>query len=722
MLIIRFTILTFIFSISPRFLLAQRVGAWRDHFAYTKGIDVVVLPKHFLCATSDGLIFVDEELTTISKVNGLSDVGLSAMMYNASLGTIIVGYESGLIDVLSSANPDKIIAQNNNFTITAWKNSNKYGSKKIHKFLQVGHKIYAATASCILELDGREVTADFSIDEQSDTLAVFDLVLYKDFLVAATHKGLYVVHKDNPQLYYYKIWEKRLPNTHVISLAVYEDKLYALQSNGNLLVTTDLLNFAQQKIYSQALSLSLAEGDLWLATATALHNVFSPKKTLTTYSGITKFSPFRIVSRGNQRLIADKLLGGVFVNANTRFSALLPNGMLQNDIDFVTQQGGVILGTTSNSLSLLPQQGKWRSIVDNLREVNASIINPNNQNQFFLSTSSGVAQVSNQTLEGLYLNNQNVQAMAFSSSNYLFAFSSQSTTPVNIRSANGDWESLLIDNLQYQNLGNCVFNEELFVGIANKNRIYVYNLKDKIAKVFSVQLNTGENFMNTNILSISTDRNGELWVGTEEGVVVYPYINPNLSDTPTAIRVRVPTEIDGYASYLLMYEKVTAIAVDGGNRKWFGTNNAGVFLQSDDGVEQIYAFSEHNSPLPSNKILSITINSETGEVLFATDKGMVGYYSDAVEGRNNFNEAKVYPNPARPNMNEVTITNLMENSSLRITDVGGNLVFFGIANGGSITWDLRSLTGKRVATGIYLIFLSDKSANKGKVLKLLVVN
>ncbi|MGL5914175.1 MAG: T9SS type A sorting domain-containing protein, partial [Bacteroidales bacterium] len=175
-------------------------------------------------------------------------------------------------------------------------------------------------------------------------------------------------------------------------------------------------------------------------------------------------------------------------------------------------------------------------------------------------------------------------------------------------------------------------------------------------------------------------------------------------------------------SYLLMYEQVTAIAIDGGNRKWFGTRSAGVFLQSDDGTEQLQTFNANNSALPSNNIFSIAVNGATGEVLFATDKGIVGYYSDAIEGRTNFDEAKVYPNPARPNMYEVTITNLMENASVRITDVSGNLVFFGTANGGTITWDLQSLTGRRVATGVYLIFLADEAAKKGKVLKLLVVN
>ncbi|MGL4908472.1 MAG: two-component regulator propeller domain-containing protein [Bacteroidales bacterium] len=721
-MLVRIIVFIIITITTQHSLLAQKTGAWRDHFAYTQGIDALALPKHLLSATTDGLIFIDGEITTISKVNGLSDVSLSAVLYNAEATQIIVGYQNGTIDILQSAKPEKIASQNNTHSITAWKNSSKYGNKPIHKFVKAGRKIYAATASCVLELDGNEISSDFSLDEHGDTLAVLDITLYQNHLVAATRKGLYMVHKDNPQLYYYKTWERQLVNTHIISLAIYKDKLYALQANGTLLVSDNLQNFTQQAYYNQPLALSVAADELWLSSSTALHNVFNPSKTLKQYAGQTQFAPLRIVSRGAQLLIADQQLGGVFISANGNFNSLLPNGNLAHSITSITQSEGKILATSANTLSVLPQQGKWVNIANNLKSANTALANPSKPNQTHVSTSSGIVQFANQSLEAIDLASENIQAMAFDNAGKLFAFASYSNTPVNIRTANGSWERLAIDNLQRHHLKHCTFNETLFMGIANNNRLYAYNPSDKTASVFGIQLNSGESFSSAHILSIAADRNGEVWLGTSQGVLSYPYLSSNLSEVPKAVRVRVPTEIEGYASYLLMYEQVTAIAIDGGNRKWFGTRSAGVFLQSDDGTEQLQAFNANNSALPSNNIFSIAVNGATGEVLFATDKGIVGYYSDAIEGRTNFDEAKVYPNPARPNMYEVTITNLMENASVRITDVSGNLVFFGTANGGTITWDLQSLTGRRVATGVYLIFLADEAAKKGKVLKLLVVN
>jgi hypothetical protein len=221
---------------------------------------------------------------------------------------------------------------------------------------------------------------------------------------------------------------------------------------------------------------------------------------------------------------------------------------------------------------------------------------------------------------------------------------------------------------------------------------------------------------------VAADRNDKIWLGTDQGVMLYAITAEPFSATPNVQRVKIPNDIPDRASYLLEYEEVTAVAVDGGDRKWFGTRSAGAFLQSPDGYDEVYAFNVLNSPLPSNNVLDIAVNSQTGEVIFATDKGMVGYYGEATAGVADFGDVKIFPNPVRPEMNLVTITNLMEDASVRITDMAGNLVFFGTANGGTITWDTRNLNGNRVATGVYLVFLADGSGQETKVVKLLVVN
>jgi hypothetical protein len=70
---------------------------------------------------------------------------------------------------------------------------------------------------------------------------------------------------------------------------------------------------------------------------------------------------------------------------------------------------------------------------------------------------------------------------------------------------------------------------------------------------------------------------------------------------------------DNLAQELLYEQFITDIAVDGANNKWIGTADSGLFLSHQMGRKQVSLI--NNSPLPSNVINDIDINSLTGEVL-----------------------------------------------------------------------------------------------------------
>lgn len=176
--------------------------------------------------------------------------------------------------------------------------------------------------------------------------------------------------------------------------------------------------------------------------------------------------------------------------------------------------------------------------------------------------------------------------------------------------------------------------------------------------------------------------------------------------------------------YLLAGVPITAIAIDGGNRKWFGTNGDGVYLISADGLTEIHHFTAENSPLLSNVIYSIAINNTSGEVMFGTDAGLIGYRSDATEPAEDLESKnlKVYPNPVRPgHEGSVTVTGWSENSDVKVTTVGGEVVYKGLSVGGTFTWNCRNKVGKRVATGIYYFIGSNDSGRKGAVAKVLIM-
>jgi len=184
-------------------------------------------------------------------------------------------------------------------------------------------------------------------------------------------------------------------------------------------------------------------------------------------------------------------------------------------------------------------------------------------------------------------------------------------------------------------------------------------------------------------------------------------------------------EQDGHFQYLLETEVVTAIAVDGANRKWIGTQKAGVFLMSEDGTEQILHFDENSSPLLSNNITSIAINHETGEVFFGTDKGIISYKSTATKGSDKFKKEDVYayPNPVREDYEGIiAIKGLVTNAVVKITDISGTLIYETIAEGGQAIWNGKNFNGEKAHTGVYLVFASNEDGSETIVTKILVIN
>ena len=222
----------------------------------------------------------------------------------------------------------------------------------------------------------------------------------------------------------------------------------------------------------------------------------------------------------------------------------------------------------------------------------------------------------------------------------------------------------------------------------------------------------------SNVKSLALDRDRQMWVGTDRGVVVF--------DNPSA--VFSGKNFDAYTPVferrrLLGNETITSIAIDGGNRKWIGTKN-GIFLFIPDGTELVINFTEKNSPLPANEIFYITAEPKTGEVYIHTPKGMVSYRGTATEGdlKQDENAVKVFPNPVRPGFDgQIGIEGLVENAFVKITDIAGNLVFETRANGGTAVWNGKTLSGGRVETGIYLIFSGNKKGEETLVSRLAVV-
>ena len=196
--------------------------------------------------------------------------------------------------------------------------------------------------------------------------------------------------------------------------------------------------------------------------------------------------------------------------------------------------------------------------------------------------------------------------------------------------------------------------------------------------------------------------------------------------TGNLTQIKVPRN-DGtnFADYLLNGVDVTCMAIDGGNRKWIGTNGQGLYLISADNMTQIHHFMSSDSKLVSNNIIHLAINDQTGEVFIATDKGLCSYMSDATEVSEEMTDDNVYayPNPVTPEYKGlITVVGLSYNADIKITTTNGVLVAEGRSNGGTFTWDGCDKKGHRVASGVYMVHTATSDGNKGTVCKIAIVN
>lgn len=314
-----------------------------------------------------------------------------------------------------------------------------------------------------------------------------------------------------------------------------------------------------------------------------------------------------------------------------------------------------------------------------------------------------------------------VGGVCFDNENNLWVICSHADIALSKRTPNGIWTSydlgsalggldlgaLLVDNYGQKWI------------LTRSNNILVVNAANTQVKRLTSIIGNG-NIPGNFIYSIAQDRDGAIWVGTDKGVIVF-YSPENVFTGQNFDAQKILLEVGGYWQYLLETESVNAIAIDGANRKWFGTEKSGAFLMSSDGTKQVSHFTEEESPILANTISSIAIDAD-GEVFFGTSKGIVSYKGTAASPDNDTTKVYAYPNPVREGFNgSITIDGLADNSDVKITDIAGNLVYSTKANGSRAIWKGKNFDGGRAHSGVYLVFASDKNGSKTLVTKILVI-
>ena len=332
--------------------------------------------------------------------------------------------------------------------------------------------------------------------------------------------------------------------------------------------------------------------------------------------------------------------------------------------------------------------------------------------------------------------------LAFDDQKNLWMLNNQCDTIVRILKADGSWTAYYYPEIKgYPTLDHVMFDRRGWAWINSRRStaqghlagLLIVNTNGTINQVSDDKHKFISSFINqdgtgyspTLMNCIVEDLEGAVWVGSNLGPFVTYEPDKVFNSDFFFTQVKVPRN-DGsnLADYLLNGVPIKCIAVDGGNRKWFGTSGNGVYLVSSDGTEILEHFTSENSPLLSDEIFDIAIDGSNGEVYIATSLGLVSYRGSATDPMTELKESniRVYPNPVRPEYTgPITITGLMSQTDVKIVNAAGRLVNEGTSVGGEYTWDGCTSEGKRATTGIYFVFAADSEGNKGVAAKFLMV-
>ncbi|MDR2836291.1 MAG: hypothetical protein LBV69_08920 [Bacteroidales bacterium] len=324
-----------------------------------------------------------------------------------------------------------------------------------------------------------------------------------------------------------------------------------------------------------------------------------------------------------------------------------------------------------------------------------------------------------------------VNGLVFDKNGNLWLTNSLTEPAFHILTRDNNWHSLHYQNFS-ENISKMIItkNNTKWVIISRGYGLFAFNDNETIDdqtddkyKKFLIYNEIGETLSN-DIYSIAEDQDGYIWIGTAQGIVVYYNPEDIFKSNIAARQIKVPRNNGtNEADLLLESETVTAIAVDGANKKWFGTRTSGVYYTSSDGLEEIFHFTAENSPLPDNNISSIAIAENSGEVFIGTNSGLISFRNVPTEPKQEYSDVYTFPNPVTEDYDgPIAITGLTTNSFVKITDIAGNLVYETKSEGGQAVWNGKNARGTRVKTGIYLVFSVSEDGSQKVVTKILFIN
>jgi len=759
----------FITFLSIQIGFSQNNQLWKGYFSYKEIKDISQSPNVIFAAAQNTLFsknLTTNSLKTTNTIDGLSGQTITSMYHSTIFNKTIIGYETGLIIILNEADGSILNVVD---IITNGVNQNL---KRVNHFMENDGTLYVSCDFGIVQYNLATLGFGdtYRIGDFGTEIKVSQTAIYNGLIYASTSNGIRRASLSNPNLNDYNQWT-----------IVNGGSWSGIETFNNELIATS--NFGQVfklsgTTFTSFVSLPLVAVDL-RANAnylliTTVNSIYIYNENLSLILQINsnqipditaKFTCATIINDAVYiGTLEDGILTTIIVNP-TVFESLNPDGPYRNAIFAINATtsnlwavyGGYSAnynpyGYGNNGLDTYGfskySENEWvntpYSKVLGAKALSKITVNPNNINQVFISSFfSGLLKVeddipvilyneSNSALQSLVLNPPNsnykdirINGAAFDKTGNLWVGNGWNKNGLKKLDSQGNWSSVNLESISQRSYedsyGEVVVDKNGTKWMASSyDGVVAYNENGTVFKKISLGADLG-NLPVVDSRVVAIDKKNQLWIGTTSGLRVLSSVDRFSTDVQLTSNPIIILE-DGLAQELLYEQFITDIVVDGANNKWVGTADSGVFQFSPDGQQTLNRFTSSNSPLPSNGINDIDINPTTGEVFFATDKGMVSYKGTATDASSDLSSVLVYPNPVRPEFEgTVKINGLLNKCTVKITDIEGNLVYEDISEGGTIEWDTTAFGKYKVASGVYMIFISAQDGLETKVKKVMII-
>ena len=224
-----------IFQILVFFLVPAAVWAqvdysnnWEDFYSYNNVKDFIKTEDQ-LHAIVDNAVFTFNsttgEMSKISSVNGLSGESTSSIFYSTTYKKLIIGYETGLIEIIDNKNTITILKDIVNFNFS--------GNKQINNITEYNGKLYLSTSFAIVvyDLEKLEFGDTFFIGHNSSSLRINETTIVNNSIFAATEEGIFSADITNNLLIDFNNWTQQFAGRNFSHIVQFNNQIFVTEGS-----------------------------------------------------------------------------------------------------------------------------------------------------------------------------------------------------------------------------------------------------------------------------------------------------------------------------------------------------------------------------------------------------------------------------------------------------------------------------------------------------------